>query len=190
MFFWWFCNQNRISFHSRAFRSLTFFRFFSIIRCILSLINCNSDFKAISLLINSIRYFIFYLRNIFFQFIFLNQDEFSIFSLSFFIISFFNHNSSFLSLIDFNIWFRRFIFSELLEEELLSMTIKYLTSMPWKNVWIIYDFHHDLSNILDNSIATHIFQLHSFMTFAMFFYISQSLIQRITHWTMKFLYHF
>ena len=130
------------------FRSSILFRQFSITWYTLFLINCNCDFKAISLLMNSIRYFISHFRNIFFQFILLNQDEFSIFFLFFFIIFLFNHDSSFLSLIDFNIWFRRFILSKLLEEKLLSIMTKYLTSMLWKNVYIIYDFYY-IFNILN-----------------------------------------
>ena len=127
-----------------------------IIWCILFLINYNYNFKIIFLSINSIKYFIFYFRNIFFQFILFNQNEFSIFLLFFLIIFLFNHNSLFLSLVDFNIWFKRFIFSKLLEEKLLLIIIKYFIFLLKKNIYIIYNFHYNLFDILNNLIINNI----------------------------------
>ena len=126
---------------------------------------------------NSIKCFIFYLRNIFFQSIFLNQDEFSIFLLFFMIISLFNRNFSFLSLINFNIWFKRFILSKLLKEELIIMIAKYLTFIFWKNIYIICDSYHDLSNILYNFdyhiylLTLFIYELYNALVYYIKFYI-------------------
>jgi len=70
------------------------------------------------------------------------------------------------------------------------MIAKYLTSVPWKNICIICDFHHDLSKILNHFIMIHIFQFYLSMIFAIFFYITQNLIQIITHQTTKSLDYF
>jgi len=122
------------------------------------LTNCNFNFKIISLLMNPIRYFISHFRNIFFQFVLSNQGEFSVFPLFSFTIFLSKSNFLSLSLIDFNIWFRSFIFSELLEGGgLLSMTAKNFVSIFGKNIWIICDFYY-WSKKSDNSQNIHIFR--------------------------------
>lgn len=153
-FFWWFHNQKWISFHPMS-RSLIFFRFFSIIRCILFLTNFNSDFKITSLSVNSIKHFMSYLGNIFFQSILLNQSEFSIFPLSSLIISLSNYDSLFLNLIDSNIWSKRFVLSKLLGGGLSTVIVKYFLFTFRKNIYIFCDFHH-VSDILLNNLEEYI----------------------------------
>src|SRR5437762_6960495 len=101
---------------------------------------------------NPTSHFMSHPKYILFQSILPNQGEFSVFPLSSFTISLSKFNSLSLSLADSNILFRRFILSELLGGGLLSMTVKYLKSVPLKNVCIICDLHC-VPDILDNSLS-------------------------------------
>ena len=152
----------------------------------LILTRSNSGSKAMSLLANPINRFISRpTENITFQSVLFSQGEFSVFPDSSLIISLSNCASLSLSFADSNIWFKRFILSELFGGGLLSMTTKYLTSVPWKNVCIVCDFHRGSFNISDNSIVTRTFRLCSCMISAVFLYATWSLEQRIIRGTTK-----